>query len=183
MSTRTGTQTRVRLSVYLHAMDKNNNKHSHTQQPCLHSIAFILSACRSKLVLVEINKTSPLHTHTHRGQLCGQALTPSKVSDEPLIQTSRDVQVPGTNRTEPSPELRGDVAVHGFWVQGTTAIFDIPVTNMDTPSNRNTAHARVLEKQEKEKSQVWRNTAPARVLEKQEKEKKVKYGALCIARR
>jgi hypothetical protein len=29
------------------------------------------------------------------GQLCGQALTPSTVSDEPLIQPSRDMQVNG----------------------------------------------------------------------------------------
>jgi hypothetical protein len=56
------------------------------------------------------------------GQLCGQALTPSTVTDEPLIQPSRDVQVSGTNRTEPSPELRGDIAVHGFWNSSQTVI-------------------------------------------------------------
>jgi hypothetical protein len=45
------------------------------------------------------------------GQLCGQAHTPSTVSDEPLIQPSRDVQMPGTTRTEPSSELHGNLAV------------------------------------------------------------------------
>jgi len=97
------------------------------------------------------------------GQLCGQALTPSNVSDEPLIQSSRDVQVAGSNRTEPTPELRGDIAVHGFWTRGTTAIFDICVTDTDAPSNR--------------------HSAPQSVLRRHERKKKEKYGALCIARR
>ena len=97
------------------------------------------------------------------GQLCGQAHTPSTVSDEPLIQTSQDVQAAGANRTEPTPELRGDIAVHGFWTRGTTAIFDVRVTDTDAPSHR--------------------NTPPEKVLQRHEKEKKAKYGALCIARR
>jgi hypothetical protein len=97
------------------------------------------------------------------GQLCGQALTPSTVSDEPLIQPSRDLQVEGTTITVPSPELRGDLAVHGFWTRGQTAIFDVRITDTDQPSNR--------------------NTDPSKVLLRHEKEKKDKYGALCIARR
>jgi hypothetical protein len=97
------------------------------------------------------------------GQLCSQAHTPSTVSDEPLIQTSRDVRVAGSTHTEPTPELRGDVAVHGFWTRGTTAIFDVRVTDTDAPSHR--------------------NTAPEKVLQRHEKEKKDKYGALCIAQR
>ena len=97
------------------------------------------------------------------GHLCGQALTPSCVSDEPLIQQSRDVRVAGSERTEPTPELRGDIAVHGFWRRGTTAIFDIRVTDTDAPSNRNLDFDKVLQKQEKEK--------------------KDKYGAACLERR
>jgi hypothetical protein len=108
-----------------------------------------------------------LHRHNDLvatwGQLCGQAHTPSTVSDEPLIQTSQDVRAAGSNRTEPTPELRGDIAVHGFWTRGSTAIFDVRVTDTDAPSNR--------------------NTAPEKVLQRHEKEKKDKYGALCIARR
>jgi hypothetical protein len=108
-----------------------------------------------------------LHRHndmvTTWGQLCGQALTPSTVSDEPLINSSRDVVVAGTQRTEPAPELRGDLAVHGFWTKSQTAIFDVRITDTDQPSNR--------------------NTDPAKVLLRHEKEKKDKYGALCIARR
>ncbi|KAI2493135.1 hypothetical protein MHU86_21396 [Fragilaria crotonensis] len=73
-----------------------------------------------------------------------------------------DVQAAGANRTEPTPELRGDIAVHGFWTRGTTAIFDVRVTDTDAPSNR--------------------NTSPEKVLLRHEKEKKA-YGALCIARR
>ena len=45
-----------------------------------------------------------LHRHndlvTTWGQLCGQALTPSSISDEPLIQTSRDIPVAGTKRAQ-----------------------------------------------------------------------------------
>jgi hypothetical protein len=96
-----------------------------------------------------------LHRHNDLvatwGQLCGQAHTPSTVSDEPLIQTSQDVKAAGANRTEPTPELRGDIAVHGFWTRGTTAIFDVRVTDTDAPSNRNTAPAKVLQRHEAEK--------------------------------
>ncbi|KAI2492332.1 hypothetical protein MHU86_22238 [Fragilaria crotonensis] len=86
-------------------------------------------------------------------------------ADPPPPQRPRgdDVQAAGANRTEPTPELRGDIAVHGFWTRGTTAIFDVRVTDTDAPSNR--------------------NTAPAKVLQRHEAEKKAKYGALCIARR
>jgi hypothetical protein len=58
---------------------------------------------------------------------------------------------------------RGDLAVHGFWTRGQTAIFDVRITDTDQPSNR--------------------NTAPTKVLLRHEKEKKDKYGALCIERR
>ena len=108
-----------------------------------------------------------LHRHNDMantwGHLCGQAHTPSTVSDETLINSSQDVPLDGTNRTEPSPELRGDLAVHGFWTRGQTAIFDVRITDTDQPSNR--------------------NTAPSKVLLCQEKEKINKYGALCLARR
>jgi hypothetical protein len=97
------------------------------------------------------------------GQLCGQALTPSTVTDKPLIQQSRDMPMAGTTQTIPSPELRGDLAVHGFWTKGQTAIFDVRITDTDQPTNR--------------------NTDPAKVLLRHEKEKKTKYGALCIAKR
>jgi hypothetical protein len=71
--------------------------------------------------------------------------------------------VEGTNRTIPAPELRGDLAVHGFWTRGQTAIFDVRITDTDQPSNR--------------------NTDPSKVLLRHEKEKKTKYGDLCIAKR
>ena len=57
----------------------------------------------------------------------------------------------GTTRTEPSPELRGDLAVHGFWTKGQTAIFDVRITDTDQPSNRKTAPSKVLLRHEKEK--------------------------------
>jgi hypothetical protein len=77
--------------------------------------------------------------------------------------TQSNVVTAGTHRTEPSSELQGDLAVHGFWTRGQTAIFDVRITDTDQPSNR--------------------NTAPTKVLLHHEKEKKDKYGALCIERR
>jgi hypothetical protein len=68
-----------------------------------------------------------------------------------------------TTCNAPPPDLRGDLAVHGFWTRGQTAIFDVRVTDTDQPSSR--------------------NTDPAKVLLRQEREKKAKYGALCIAQR
>eukprot|EP00957_Ditylum_brightwellii_P180736 13768931-Ditylum_brightwellii.AAC.1 len=49
------------------------------------------------------------------------------------------------------PEDRGDMSVHGFWQRGTTAIFDIPVTCLDSPSYQGQEPAKVLLRQEKEK--------------------------------
>ncbi len=66
--------------------------------------------------------------------LCAQALTPSAVTDEPLIHISQDVHQAGENGAQPHPELRGDVTAHGFWKRGTTAIFDIRVTDTDAAS-------------------------------------------------
>ena len=46
-------------------------------------------------------------------RLCAQALTPTAVSDEPLIHSGRDLQVrANSNSTEVPPETRGDVAAH-----------------------------------------------------------------------
>jgi hypothetical protein len=110
-----------------------------------------------------------LITHRHNdlvttwGQLCGQALTPSTVTDEPLIQPRRDLPLDGTPCLAPPADLRGDLAVHGFWTRGQTAIFDVRITDTDQPSHR--------------------NTDPAKVLLRQENEKKTKYGALCTAMR
>jgi hypothetical protein len=59
------------------------------------------------------------------------------VSDEPLINSGRDPQAasdaPGNGV---GPELRGDIAAHGFWKRGTTAIVDVRVTDTDAKSNR-----------------------------------------------
>ncbi len=94
--------------------------------------------------------------------LCSQALSQAAVTDEPLIHISRDVRQAGATGTEPPPELRGDVAAHGFWKKGTTAIFDIRVTDTDAAS--------------------YRKTEPKSVLKRHEREKKAKYNDLCLAR-
>ena len=99
-----------------------------------------------------------------RHHLCAQALSPSAVSDEPLIHSSRGgngrAAAPGA---EAPPDIRGDVAVHGFWRRGATAIFDVRVTDTDAPYHR--------------------GQAPHKILAKQEREKKDKYVDACLARR
>ena len=88
-------------------------------------------------------------------QLCAQALTPAAVTDEPPIPLNQNNQA-GAGAP---PALRGDVAAHGFWRRGTTAIFDVRITDTDAAS--------------------FRTKDPAKVLQKQEEEKKEKYGEAC----
>ena len=80
--------------------------------------------------------------------LCAQALTPSAVADEPTIPTVNDVNSPG-------PALRGDVSARGFWSRGTTAVFDIRVTDTDAHSHRNRDPLSILRRQEKEKKDKY----------------------------
>jgi hypothetical protein len=65
--------------------------------------------------------------------------------------------------TEPPPELRGNVGIHGLWRHGATAIFDVHVTDTNAPYHR--------------------GQDPHKILAKQEKEKKDKYAEACLVRR
>jgi len=93
--------------------------------------------------------------------LCIQALSAMAVTDEPLIHSSWDVCQAGAEGADPQPELRSDVAAHGFWKRRMTAIFDICVTDTDAAS--------------------YRTTDPKNVLKHHEREKKAKYNDLCLA--
>jgi hypothetical protein len=95
--------------------------------------------------------------------LCAQALQPSAVSDEPLIHAGRGVPNAGETGVEAAADSRGDVAAHGFWRRGTTAIFDVRITDTDAPT--------------------YRGQDPTKVLKRHEKEKKKKYLAPCVERR
>jgi hypothetical protein len=95
--------------------------------------------------------------------LCAQALKPSSITDEPLIHSSQDVRKAGQEGSEPPKDLRGDVAAHGFWKSGITAVFDVRVTDTDQPS--------------------YKGLDPAKVLAQHERQKKAKYNELCLARR
>ena len=98
------------------------------------------------------------------GQLCAQALTPSAVSDEPLIHSSRDRRAAdGTSPTDVDPELRGDIAAHGFWKRGATTIFDVRITDTDAKS--------------------YRGKDPRKVLASHEEAKKGKYADACLRQR
>ena len=97
-------------------------------------------------------------------QLCAKALTPSAVTDEPLIHSGRDIQQRANGHgNEVPPESRGDVSAHGFWKRGTTAIFDVRITDTDAPT--------------------YRNQDPVKVLALHEKLKKDKYLEKCLERR
>jgi hypothetical protein len=122
------------------------------------SVEHAMTCKKGGLVMLRHNDVAAEWHH-----LCAQALTPAAITDEPLIHMCRDVQQAGANGTAPPPELRGDIAAHGFWRRGTTTIFDVRVTDTDAPS--------------------YRGTDPQKVLRRHEKEKKDKYNALCVARR
>jgi hypothetical protein len=123
------------------------------------SVGHALTCKKGGLVLLRHNDVA---AEWH--QLCAQALTPSAVSDEPLIHSGQDnTQGARAQGAAPQPETRGDVAVHGFWRRGATAIFDIRVTDTDAPT--------------------YRGMDPHKVLAKHEKEKKDKYLEHCLARR
>ena len=123
------------------------------------SVGHALTCKKGGLVLLRHNDVAAEWHH-----LCAQALSPAAVSDEPLIHRCRDGNAGATVAgAEEPPELRGDVAVHGFWRRGTTAIFDIRVTDTGAPS--------------------YRGLDPHKVLAKHEKEKKDKYVEPCLARR
>jgi len=92
--------------------------------------------------------------------LCAQGLSPAAVTDEPLIHMSWDVREAGAAGTRPQPELRSNVATHGFWKRGTMAIFDICITDTDMAS--------------------YRQTEPKKILLRHKHEKKKKYNALCL---
>jgi hypothetical protein len=53
------------------------------------------------------------------------------------------------------PDSRGDLAVHGFWDRGTTAIFDIRITDLDAPYQRGTSAKKCLARHEKEKKKKY----------------------------
>jgi hypothetical protein len=115
------------------------------------TLGHAMSYKKGGLVLLRHNDVAAELHH-----LCAQALTPSAVSDEPLIHRGRNGN--GRNNAEGAeepPELRGDAAVHGFWRRGTTAIFDIRVTDTEAPSNRNQDPHKVLARHEKEKKDKY----------------------------
>jgi hypothetical protein len=117
-------------------------------------------ACRKGGLIIHRHDDVAAEWH----QLCASALSNSRVTDEPVIPQSRAREVvDGVERWSTPPEIRGDVAAHGFWTRGTTAIFDIRVSDTDARS--------------------FRNQDPTKVLERQAKAKKSKYLDSCLEAR
>ena len=49
------------------------------------------------------------------GTLAAHAFGRSRVFDEPVIKTSRDVRAAGQPGGEVMPDIRGNIGVHNFW--------------------------------------------------------------------
>ena len=91
--------------------------------------------------------------------LCASALAPSAVSTEPKIFTGRtndeSNETDGANRVTVDKDRRGDVGVRGFWKRGTTAIFDVRITNTESGSYRGRDPGNILSSQEAEKKKLY----------------------------
>jgi hypothetical protein len=99
--------------------------------------------------------------------LASKALTPSAVRDEPRIHTtSRPAEPVRTSDQNPAPvirnlhkrqqgEERGDVLIRGLWQQGTGAIIDVRITDLDAKSNISRAPMKVLAAHEREKMRKY----------------------------
>ena len=88
--------------------------------------------------------------------LCTQAVGKSNVFDEPSLKTSQDVRDAGAKQhAEPDEELRGDIAVHGFWKSGNCGIFDVRVTDTDAPYQLDVPPEDCLARHEKEKKKRY----------------------------
>ena len=124
------------------------------------SVEHALSCRKGGLILLRHNEVAE-----EWSRMCSAAHTPSAVSHEPLIPTSEDRMQVGAaaGTTTVPPESRGDIGCRGFWKRGTTAIFDVRVTDTDAPS--------------------YRGQDPVKILAKQEDEKKGKYLDRCLASR
>eukprot|EP00957_Ditylum_brightwellii_P062049 4708624-Ditylum_brightwellii.AAC.1 len=133
-----------------------------------------LSCAHGRLVLMRHNDTCG-----EFGDLSQTALMPSWVSYKPLIHTSRADSSLGVDKNltpvqqqrekEKQARLEAEdgeitletedatVQVPGeeFWKRGTTSIFDVRITNLDTPSHQCTEPEKVLTKAEKEKKKKY----------------------------
>jgi hypothetical protein len=81
--------------------------------------------------------------------LCQQALTPSAVSSEPAANNGNEATLDEDGFPVDRPDDRGDVAAHGFWCRGHTAIFDVRITDTDVSSYLMSSPSKVLVNQEK----------------------------------
>ena len=66
---------------------------------------------------------------------------------------ARSVGQPG--QVVVTAELRADVSAHGFWKQGTTAMFDIRIVNLDAGSYLRMTPEKAIAKEEKEKEDLY----------------------------
>ena len=97
----------------------------------------------------------------------------SRVGDEPKIffgrdtglnagETAANITTPRTHN-QPGLDARGDAFVDGFWVSGTTCIFDVRITDVHAAS--------------------YKRHPPARTLKTAEESKKKRYLRACKAQR
>ena len=123
------------------------------------SIEHALSCKKGGLIRLRHNElTAEWH------QLCATAFAPAAVTDKPLMCQGQLPQEGSTgDQSQLPPDIRGDVAVRGFWQRSSTATFDVRIVDTDAPS--------------------YRGQNPIKVLANHEKRKKDKYLEPCLARR
>ena len=132
------------------------------------SVSHGLECKKGGLVLLRHNEI-----RDELASLASQALTPSAVRDEPLIQPSRGMEsAPSTqdvasiqhhlSKSQLADE-RGDLLIRGLWSTGSESIIDVRVTNVDCRTQR--------------------DKDPEKVLASHERAKKKKYLASCLEQR
>ena len=107
------------------------------------TVAHAMSCKKGGMIFLRHNAVSD-----EFGAMCAIALSPSAVAAEPQIHTGRAAGAENEIDTSDYPNTRGDLAVRGFWKRGTTAIFDVRVTDPDCYSARAKDHAKILAQHE-----------------------------------
>jgi hypothetical protein len=126
---------------------------------CVQMRANARTPCRARRGGMVVMRHNDVAAEWHH--LCAQALQPSAVSDEPLIHTGRGVPNAGNTGVEATAHSRGDIAAHGFWRRGTTAIFNVRITDTDAPTYHGQEPLKVLKRHEKEKRRsTWPLVSP-----------------------
>ena len=114
------------------------------------SLQHALSCKKGGLILLRHNEIA---AEWH--ELCATAFSLSAVSDEPIIPQSQDDTQDQNGREQAPPQDRADVGCRGFWKRGTTALFDVRITDTDAPSQSHLDPHIILQRHEDAKKKKY----------------------------